>query len=79
MLRTNMKNVSDTAVVTAKVEQLEDDEGQMLIMPPGFQLESFEYLVAWVGASLLLTPKGSGRWDEFFKRPSQVPADFLRE
>jgi hypothetical protein len=74
-----MQNASHAAAVTAKVEPLGDDEGQMLIMPSGVGLSASEYRVDRVGASLLLTPKVTGGWEEFFGRPSRVPADFLNE
>ena len=51
---------------------------QAVRLPAEYRFEVDEVLVEKIGETVILTPKRSG-WDDFFDRPSAVPADFLAE
>jgi antitoxin VapB len=52
---------------------------QTVRLPVESRIDTTEVIVQRIGQSLLITPKRAGGWDEFFNRPSAVPADFLAE
>ena len=62
---------------TAKV--FTNGGSQAVRLPAEFRVDTTEVFVERIGQSLLITPKRTGGWDEFFSRPSAVPADFLAE
>ncbi len=50
---------------------------QAVRLPAEFRFDGVdEVMVEKIGDRLVLSPKRNG-WDEFFDRPSAVPADFL--
>lgn len=62
---------------TAKV--FTNGGSQAVRLPAEFRVDTTEVYVERIGHSLLITPKRTGGWEEFFGRPSAVPADFLAE
>jgi len=50
---------------------------QAVRLPAEYRVDTTEVLIERIGQSLLITPKRRGGWEEFFGRPSAVPADFL--
>jgi antitoxin VapB len=49
---------------------------QAVRLPAEFRFAGREVYVERQGDAVILTPKPPG-WDDFFSRPSEVPADFL--
>lgn len=61
---------------TAKV--FTNGGSQAVRLPAECRFDVDEVFVERVGEKVILTPKRSG-WDDFFDRPSAIPADFLAE
>ena len=51
---------------------------QAVRLPAEFRFAGREVYVERQGDAVILTPKPLG-WDDFFSRPSEVPADFLAD
>lgn len=51
---------------------------QAVRLPAEYRFEVDEVLIEKIGEKVVLSPRRSG-WDDFFDRPSSLPADFLDE
>lgn len=51
---------------------------QAVRLPAQFRFAGREVFIERRGDAVVLTPKPLG-WDDFFARPSEVPADFLAD
>jgi len=51
---------------------------QAVRLPAEFRFSGREVFIEREGDAVILTPKPVG-WDDFFARPSEIPADFLAE
>ena len=61
---------------TAKL--FKNGRSQAVRLPVEFRFPGKEVLIERQGETVILKPKPSG-WDDFFARPSRVPADFLKD
>jgi antitoxin VapB len=61
---------------TAKI--FKNGRSQAVRLPAEFRFSSHEVFIERQGDALILRPKPDG-WDDFFSRPSRVPADFLSD
>jgi len=61
---------------TAKV--FKNGRSQAVRLPAEFRFSTHEVFIERQGDAVILRPKPEG-WDDFFSRPSKVPADFLSE
>jgi antitoxin VapB len=51
---------------------------QAVRLPAAFRFSTPEVYIEQQGDAVILRPKPES-WDDFFARPSRVPADFLKE
>lgn len=51
---------------------------QAIRLPAEFRFHGREVLIERHGDAVIIRPKPPG-WDDFFARPSKVPADFLED
>jgi antitoxin VapB len=65
-----------TMAQTAKLFM--NGRSQAVRLPAKFRFKGREVLVEKQGNAVILRPKPAG-WDDFFARPSRVPADFLKD
>jgi antitoxin VapB len=61
---------------TAKV--FKNGRSQAVRLPTEFRFTTHEVFIERQGDAIILRPKPDD-WDEFFARPSKVPADFLSD
>ena len=61
---------------TAKIYM--NGRSQAIRLPAEFRFTGREVFIEKQGDAVIIRPKPTG-WDDFFARPSKVPADFLEE
>ena len=61
---------------TAKIFQ--NGRSQAVRLPVEFRFSTHEVFIERQGDAIILRPKPES-WDDFFSRPSKVPADFLSD
>lgn len=61
---------------TAKIFQ--NGRSQAVRLPAEFRFSTHEVFIERQGDTIVLRPKPES-WDDFFARPSKVPADFLAD
>lgn len=61
---------------TAKI--FRNGRSQAVRLPAEFRFSSREVFIERQGDAVILRPKPEN-WDDFFSRPSNVPADFLAD
>jgi antitoxin VapB len=61
---------------TAKL--FKNGRSQAVRLPVEFRFTTHEVLIERQGDAVILRPKPDN-WDDFFSRPSRVPADFLAD
>ena len=55
-----------------------NSRSQAVRLPAEFRFSGREVFIEREGDAVILRPKPGG-WDDFFARPSEVPADFLAD
>lgn len=63
-------------IQTAKIFQ--NGRSQAVRLPVEFRFSAHEVFIERQGDAIILRPKPES-WDDFFSRPSKVPADFLSD
>jgi antitoxin VapB len=61
---------------TAKI--FKNGRSQAVRLPAEFRFFTHEVFIERQGDAIILRPKPDS-WDDFFSRPSEVPADFLSD